>query len=156
MGLKEGAPRKNGQPARKPGKAANPAVKNKYKTKGFGKGVERPHVWLVGEDRYRHQMYHPWQLAKAQANFRGEEWNLSFDEYYNAWNGLWDQKGRASDDLCMTRIDYDGPWDKNNITIITRKEHCQKQKAYQHKMGYFRNWKRRGPDTRPRKPKGSL
>ncbi|CAB4154829.1 hypothetical protein UFOVP647_32 [uncultured Caudovirales phage] len=155
MGLKEGALRKNGTPARKPGVAPDPSRPPKSKApKGFGKGVARPHVWIVGQDHYKHQMYHPWQLAKAQANFRKEEWDLSFEDYYQIWNGLWDQRGRLSDDLCMTRIDYEGPWIKTNITIITRREHCQKQKAYQHAMGYFRNYKRRGPDTRPRKSKG--
>jgi hypothetical protein len=156
MGLKEGELKKDGTPARKPGKPADPNRVPRPKTaKGFGKGVERPHVWIIGADHYKHQMYHPWQAARAQANYRGEHWDLSFEEYYQAWNGLWDQRGRDTDDLCMTRIDYEAPWTQTNITIITRREHCQKQKAYQHAMGYFRNYKRRGPDTKPRKPKGT-
>lgn len=156
MGLKAGALKKDGTPARKPGPPADPNLVPKVRiTKGFGAGVLRPHVWIIGDDHYKHQMYHPWQAARAQAKFRDEEWALTFDDYFQAWNGLWDQKGRLSDDLCMTRIDYEGAWSPDNIMIISRREHCQKQKAYQHAMGYFRNYKRRGPDIQPRKPKGT-
>jgi hypothetical protein len=103
---------------------------------GYGKGIPRPHVWLVGPDANRHQMYQPWLCARAQANYRGEEWDLAFEDYYNAWNGLWHQRGRLSDELCMTRIEYDSAWHKDNIEIITRKEHCSKQREYKSRWGY--------------------
>jgi hypothetical protein len=135
VGLKEGAIRKNGEPARRPGKPANPLKKPKAPG-GFGKGMPRPHVWLCGPDQNRHQMYQPWLVAKAQANFRGEEWLLPFEDYFNAWNGLWEQRGRLSNDLCMTRTDYDGPWHKDNIEIVTRKEHLGKQREYKARWGY--------------------
>lgn len=94
------------------------------------RGKARPHVWRTGLDPLKHEMYHPWQLASAQARFRGEEFNLLFEDYYQAWLGLWDQKGRSSENLCMTRIDYNDAWSKDNIEIITRKQHCSKQREY--------------------------
>jgi hypothetical protein len=70
-------------------------------------------------------MYHPWQLAKAQAKFRGEEFTLTFDQYYNIWLPLWDQRGRKSGDMCMTRRDESRGWTKTNTVILTRKEHFE-------------------------------
>lgn len=127
--------KKDGTPAKKPGRKPDPNKAPK-RPPTFTKGVVRPHVWLVGPDEYKHKMYQPWLVAKAQANFRGEEWDLSFEDYYEAWNGLWDQRGRLSDELCMTRIDYEGAWEKSNIEIITRKQHCGKQKEYKARHGY--------------------
>jgi hypothetical protein len=129
--------KKDGTPAKKPGKKPSPDSKP-FELKGFGKGKLRPHVWKCGPDEYKHQMYTPWMMARAQANFRKEEWNLSFEEYFDAWDNLWDQRGRLSEQLCMTRIDYFGAWEKNNIEIITRKEHCSKQREFKALLGYDR------------------
>jgi hypothetical protein len=127
--------KKDGTPAKKPGKKPDPN-KIPRRPSTYTKGVKRPHVWLIGPDEYKHKMYQPWLCAKAQANFREEEWNLPFEDYFAAWDGLWEQRGRDSDNLCMTRIEYDGAWEKSNIEIITRKEHCSKQKEYKSRHGY--------------------
>jgi hypothetical protein len=102
--------------------------RSKHKRGNGGKGL-RPHVWLCGPDEYKHQMYVPWMMARAQANFRNESWDLEFEDYYNMWNGLWDQRGRLSNNLCMTRRDWDGAWSRDNVEIVTRKQHCQRQIA---------------------------
>lgn len=119
----------------------------------FTKGVLRPHVWIVGEDVYKHSMYMPWQRAKAQANFRDEEWDLPFEDYYNIWNGLWEQRGRGADDLCITRINWEGSWTKDNIEIITRRIHCQRQAQYRKAKGI--KYRTRGMDIQKRKTKGN-
>jgi len=119
-------------------------------TKKREKYGERPHTWLTGPDEYKHNMYVPWMKMKAQANFRGEEWDLDFEDYYNAWHGKWDQRGRSSEQLCMTRKAYDEAWSKDNIEIITRKEHCSKQKQWKYNFdaGQFEPNKKGG---RPRR-----
>lgn len=108
------------------GRKPNP---NKIISPGKGKGRKgpRPHVWKCGPDEYKHQMYVPWMMAKAQAKFRGEEWDLSFDEYFELWNGNWDQRGRAADDLCMTRKDWERGWHLSNCYIAVRTEHLVRQ-----------------------------
>jgi hypothetical protein len=68
--------------------------------------------------------------ARAQADFREEPWDFAFEDYYQMWNGLWDQRGRASDNLCMTRINWDGAWTRDNVELVTRKQHCQRQCAH--------------------------
>lgn len=108
-----------------------PLEKGKMRPKKPGvkytKGVQRPHVWLVGEDPYKHQMYMPWLKAKAQANYRKEEWLLTFNEYYKLWKDKWEERGRDADQLCMTRHDWEGEWEIDNVYICTRKEHCARQ-----------------------------
>lgn len=97
------------------------------KTGMNAKGVKRPHVWLTGPDEYKHSMYQPWLLNKAQANFRQEGWELSFEDYYEMWKDYWPKRGRKADDYCMTRKDWEKPWTKKNTIITIRKDHLAKQ-----------------------------
>jgi hypothetical protein len=100
------------------------------------RGKSRPHVWLSGPDEYRHSMYHPWMLAKAQAKFRGEGFELTFEQFFELWNGRWHERGRGIDDLCITRINPDKAWKKSNVHVITRREHLNIQGIWQfHKRG---------------------
>ena len=134
--------RNNGQPAKKPGKKPNP---NKLPKKPavFVKGVVRPHVWIVGPDVYKHSMDQPWLMAKAQANYRGEDWALSFEEYYTLWKDEWPNRGRRPDDMCMTRQDAEGAWDTTNAYIITRKEHFANNSPARSHLGMTYNTKKR-------------
>ena len=118
--------KKDGTPAKKPGrKTTRPPKVKKNPEDRWG---PRPHVWKVGPDEFRHSIYHPWQMSKAQAVFRGEVWNLEFEDYFDMWKDLWEHRGRGSDDYCQSRIDPNGPWDKKNTVIITRKQHLQNQR----------------------------
>jgi hypothetical protein len=126
-------PKKKGRPRK-----GEVRVKPERIPKPKGRKGPRPHVWIVGPDEYKHQMYTPWQKMKAQANFRGEEFDLDFEPFYNMWNGYWHQRGRKGDDLVMTRIDWEKAWHKDNIVLITRTEQCQRQGMYKRmKKGIF-------------------
>ena len=100
----------------------NPPKQKKNPEERYG---PRPHSWLSGPDEYKHSMYVPWMRAKAQANYRKEQWNLTFEEFYQLWKNHWDKRGRGADDFCMTRCDSSMPWSLENITIMTRHEHLQ-------------------------------
>ena len=115
-------------------KKGRPRTKSPKVPKTRGAYGPRPETWITGPDEYKHSMYTPWQRMKAQAAFREEPWDLSFEDFYNAWKDCWHKRGRGPDDLCMTRIDYDGVWDKDNIEIIDRTQHCQKQKEFKSRM----------------------
>jgi hypothetical protein len=95
------------------------------------RGKTRPHVWLSGPDEYRHSMYHPWMLAKAQAKFRGEKYELTFDQFFELWDGKWEYRGRGIDDFCISRIDPSKAWKISNVHIITRREHLTIQGIWQ-------------------------
>jgi hypothetical protein len=88
----------------------------------------RPDTWLSGPDEFRHSLYIPWLKAKAQANFRKEEWTMTFDEWFDLWKDCWHLRGRGAEDMCMTRADTDGSWSAENTILMTRKEHLS-QKA---------------------------
>jgi hypothetical protein len=83
----------------------------------------RPHIWCSGPDPLRHKQYQVWLQQKNQAQFRKEGWQLDFEPWLDMWRDLWPQRGRATDEYCMTRVDTDLPWSKDNVMIITRKEH---------------------------------
>lgn len=105
----------------------------------------RPHTWKSGPDPIEHKKYLNWLQQKNQAKYRGEEWLLDFETWKAVWYDLWQFKGRASGDLCMTRIDDKGSWDKDNVEIVTRREHVLRQGEKRNP-----NW-RSGP--KPRKAK---
>lgn len=98
---------------------------NQPKSKG-ARGP-RPHVWRVGPDENRHQMYIPWLKSKAQARYRGEEWCLEFEDFFALWDGQWHLRGRDPESLCMTRVDWELAWTPTNTIIVTRLDHLREQ-----------------------------
>lgn len=126
--------KKNGEPAKTPGRKPSPDRK-KSQAKGFGPGVARPHVWLVGPDKQLHDMYTPWMKARAQAHFRGEDWELTFDDWVELWKDNWLERGRARDAKCMSRRDPDGAWSPANTIVITRHEHLKLQAEHRRSSG---------------------
>ena len=95
-------------------------------TKAHGmKGLAKPAAWLH-KDPDVHKKFDPWHKARSQAHYRGEEWLLTFEEFQILWtDDLWAQRGRASDNLAMTRQDPEGPWSLDNCMIVTRKRQLQ-------------------------------
>lgn len=94
------------------------------RTKGCG---PRPHTWITGPDPVIHKKYRVWIQAKNQAQFRGEPWALTFEEFQAIWSERWEHRGRTRGSYCMTRDDPDQAWDAANTIIITREEHAQRQ-----------------------------
>jgi hypothetical protein len=40
---------------------------------------------------------------------------------------VWEHRGRALEQLCLSRIDWEGEWSIDNVQIITREEHFKIQ-----------------------------
>lgn len=89
----------------------------------------RPHCWKV-QGEIPHQQYLSWLQMRAQANYRKEQFMLSFEEFQTLWLGHWDQKGRGQNHYCLTREDPDGAWIRGNVVCIPRLEHLRRQKLY--------------------------
>lgn len=89
----------------------------------------RPHCWKV-QGEQNHQQYLAWLQMRAQANYRGEMFLLSFEDFQELWQGHWHQKGRGSGSYCLTRRDPDSDWHKDNVFCIPRLEHLRRQKLY--------------------------
>jgi hypothetical protein len=71
-------------------------------------------------DHIRHKAY---SKAKSQADYRGEPWLLTIQDWFDLWSDpeVWYRRGRKSDSVCMTRLNQTGPWDVVNTIIVTRK-----------------------------------
>ena len=89
----------------------------------------RPQCWKVPGE-IPHQQYLAFLQMRAQANYRKETFNLTFEDFQQLWLGKWDQKGRSNTSYCLTRIDPNGSWDRSNTQCILRVEHLQRQKLY--------------------------
>lgn len=87
----------------------------------------RPHVWKVGPDPELHYMYVQWLQHRNQAQWRGEEYHLTFENYQELWRERWHQRGRTKNTYCLTRRDYDLPWDMSNAEVVLRAEHNRRQ-----------------------------
>jgi hypothetical protein len=83
----------------------------------------RPNAWITGTDPLVHEMYRTFVQARNQANFRKEQWDLSFDDYQALWREHWHDKGRTVDDYCMARRDVELAWDLGNVEVLSRHEH---------------------------------
>jgi hypothetical protein len=82
---------------------------------------------------------------RAQAKYRNEGWDITWEQYQEIWEGKWHLKGRASDDLCLTRIDWAGPWTMTNVNLVFRLDHLRRQSKERPS--------KKGRKLGPRKPK---
>lgn len=87
-----------------------------------------PHTWKSGPDLTVHKLYVDCQRARAQAWYRGEQWQITEQEYIDLWliEDRYQRKSRCREGLCMTRIDPELPWTLDNVHIITRLEHFRR------------------------------
>jgi hypothetical protein len=64
---------------------------------------------------------------RAQAKYRDEGWDLTWEQYQEIWADKWHLKGRGREDLCLSRIDWAGAWTIDNVNLIFRIDHLQRQ-----------------------------
>ena len=75
------------------------------------------------KDPLLHEMRRAYIRARAQAEYRNQNWDLEFEDYCLLWNNLWINRGRNGKQLQMCRIDQSKGWFKNNIIIQSRTQH---------------------------------
>ena len=83
-----------------------------------------PEKWISGPDPHRHEMFTAWHKHRAQARFRGETYELTFEDFIQVWGSYTEFKcrGRTPDSLVLTRKIDSGAWSVTNCEIITRYE----------------------------------
>ena len=105
----------------------------------------RPHTWISGPDERAHEQYTAWLKHKAQANYRGELYELTFQDWQQLWNkdDRWQERGRSGTSLCLTMRDKGMGWTMTNVEVITRNEQVRRQcelnrgKKYKVKAPYY-------------------
>lgn len=86
----------------------------------------RPHIWKVKGER-GHDQHIAWMRMKAQANFRGEEFDLTFEDFQLLWDEHWEERGRKSYEYCLTRADSTEPWNATNTICVQRLEYLTRR-----------------------------
>jgi hypothetical protein len=88
------------------------------------------------KDPFEHARYIPYLRARAQCNFRHEEFLLTFRDWCDFWSTeqLWLARGRAVTDLALTRIDPEKAWSRTNCCIINRLVHLNLKNKRLHGM----------------------
>lgn len=98
-------------------------------SKGKGRATD-PNSWCTGPDVERREKYYAYLKHKAQANFRGELYLLTWEDWEYIWTqARWRRRGRRISDLCLTQLEWGSGWSMDNVTICTRREHFKLKKA---------------------------
>lgn len=120
-------------------------IKTASNPKGGGrvKGRDYSYLNLYPGAQAEHRL--SYCRMRAQAKYRNEGWDISWEQYQEIWEGKWHLKGRASDDLCLTRIDWAGPWTMANVNLVFRLDHLRRQSKERPS--------KKGRKLGPRKPK---
>lgn len=95
-----------------------------------------PDTWISGPDPLAHDKYYAWLKHRSQARYRGEQYELSWDD----WNSLWSnedfaKRGRKNTDLCLARINQTESWNYANCHVVTRKDHLKRNGEFRKSNG---------------------
>jgi hypothetical protein len=82
-----------------------------------------PHLWITGTDPLHHKMYVAYNFARGSARYRKEEWQLTWEDFRDTWEPIWHLRGIRADQLCWSRVDPEKPWHRDNVEVLTRREH---------------------------------
>lgn len=88
--------------------------------RGAPKGP-RPHIRKYPNER-DNKMYYAFLKMRAQAKFRGELFSLTFEDFQDLWGDKFEQRGKQSHCLVLTKIDRRFTWSRDNVHLITRQE----------------------------------
>lgn len=95
--------------------------------KGGGrvKGKKYPHLSIYPGSQAQHRL--DYCRMRAQAKYRNEQFDITWEEFQQLWEGKWHLRGRDRLSLCLTRKDWSGVWNLDNVELVTRIEHVRKQ-----------------------------
>lgn len=99
-----------------------------------GRKGPRPHLWHI-KDATDRDIYYAFLVARAQAKHRGELFELTYEQYRDAWTPYWHLRGRKNSDYVLTRLDPSDSWSANNIECMERKEHLKRQTLFRECKG---------------------
>lgn len=87
----------------------------------------RPRGRIYQEDlvAFQHLRY---SRARAQAHFRDEGWELTFEEWIECWGDRLSASGTGPHDLCLARRDTRDSWNVDNVCVMTRHEANQRRR----------------------------
>ena len=84
------------------------------------KGLTFPERWKWGPNKEKKLVNRWFLMARAQAKYRDEPWNLTFADYWNFWADHTERRGKKANDLQLKRIDETKPWHRKNCWLVAR------------------------------------
>jgi len=97
-----------------------PNITNPNSTRGR---PQDPSKWKHGPDPYTHDCYYAFLKHRSQARFRQEQYDLTFEDWQAIWTPeTFAKRGRAIDSITLTRVDWDLPWDRDNVQLIKKSQ----------------------------------
>lgn len=78
--------------------------------------------WYYKDD-FSHARHYGFLKTRSSARSRGEDWQLTIEEYFALWEDedVWNQRGKSTDSYVLTRRDRDRPWTLENSEVIRRR-----------------------------------
>ena len=104
------------------------------------KGVRTPDkIYYKYPDEFDRVRHIPYLRQRAQAKYRNEAFDLTFEQYCSFWDTKekWALRGRQPESLVLTRIDIAVAWTVSNVEVITR--YAQLLRARQANRGLVYN-----------------
>ena len=95
--------------------------------KGGGRVAGRDYSYLYKYPGAQSEQRVGWLRMKAQAKFRNEPFEITWEDYLKIWEGRWHQRGSSRESYTLQRIDWKGGWTLNNVHIVSRLEHWRRQ-----------------------------
>jgi len=108
------------------------------KNSGRGRPVN-PDLWKYGSDVYTHESHYAYLKHRSQARFRGEDYELTFEQWHSLWTPeTLANRGRTIDSWVLTREDWNGSWSIDNVFLTTRKQHLKLSGEHRKRNGRVR------------------
>lgn len=106
-------------------------VKPKYGLPGQRGRNSNPDTWVTGPNLLTREKYYAYLKHRAQARFRKEPYQLSWEDWQTLWSDSdFQKRGRSKNDLCLARLDHLGAWELCNVVVCTRLEVLKRASEY--------------------------
>lgn len=110
----------------------------KNKTHGPGRPVD-PSSWKYGPDDYTHESHYAYLKHRSQARFRGEAYELTFEQWHSLWTPeTLANRGRSIDSWVLTRICWEGAWSEDNVELVSRSVHLKRSGEHRKQLNHVR------------------
>jgi len=88
-------------------------------------------TWITGSDPVRRDKYYAWQKHRAQAKYRREDYELTWEQWEDLWQDeYWFKRGRHTDCYCLMRLDFTDSWRIDNVEIVERSVYLKRSGEY--------------------------
>jgi hypothetical protein len=95
--------------------------------KGGGRVPGRDYSYLNTYPGEQAEYRMSWSRMKAQAKYRGETWDITWEEYQQLWDRKWHLRGTSKLSHVLTKRDQEGIWTVANVEIIPRLDQWRRQ-----------------------------